>query len=254
MDICTEGVVCATLSHGEHNAIVRLLAREHGMMAGYVRGARGRQQRSLLIPGNKAQARWRGRAEDQLGAFTLELQQSYGLVALGPPLVSSALLWVTTLCAAMLPERQPYPTIYDGLEGFLTLLLHGAEADVWAQGLVRFELGVLTALGFGLDLGSCSATGTTEDLVYVSPKSAQAVSRAAGRPYHDRLLSLPRFLVSDEDQVDWPDVRDAFRLAGYFLEKQLYERRSAHIFAARHRILDLLERHHTPCEERVLKL
>ena len=56
--------------------------------------------------------------------------------------------------------------------------------------MVRFELQLLSELGFGLDLASCAATGATIELVYVSPKSGRAVSRAAGEPWQDKLLPL----------------------------------------------------------------
>ena len=59
---------------------------------------------------------------------------------------------------------------------------------------VAFELALLAELGFGLDLGACAVTGTTEGLVWVSPKTGRAVSREAGAPYADKLLPLPAFL------------------------------------------------------------
>ena len=59
------------------------------------------------------------------------------------------------------------------------------------------ELLVLEELGFGLDLTECAATGARQELVYVSPKSGRAVSRAAGQPWQDKMLALPAFLVED---------------------------------------------------------
>ena len=64
--------------------------------------------------------------------------------------------------------------------------------------LIKFELAMLAELGFGLDLENCAATGATTELIYVSPKSGGAVSRAAGDPWRDRLLRLPAFLRQGE--------------------------------------------------------
>ena len=84
---------------------------------------------------------------------------------------------------------------------------------------VRYEIGLLSELGFGLDLSQCTATGVTEDLAYVSPRSARAVSREAARPYRNRLLPLPSFLLPDtRAEYAAQDILDGLKLTGYFLE------------------------------------
>ena len=61
------------------------------------------------------------------------------------------------------------------------------------------------------------------DLVYVSPKSGRAVSRAAGAPWHDRLLALPAFFGEDGGpQPSADDLAAAFALTGFFLDRHLY--------------------------------
>src|SRR4249920_3970577 len=91
------------------------------------------------------------------------------------------------------------------------------EASGAAAHLIRFELAMLAELGFGLDLDACAATGATTELIYVSPKSGGAVSRAAGEPFRDRLLRLPAFLRDGEGgRNSWSDqdLQDGFRLTG----------------------------------------
>ena len=90
----------------------------------------------------------------------------------------SELAGLSAACAlvdAALPEREPHPAIFDGFHAFLGALGHPG----WPAIYVRLELGLLQELGFGLDLEKCAATGATEDLAYVSPKTGRAVSRAA---------------------------------------------------------------------------
>src|SRR5207245_4748654 len=84
----------------------------------------------------------------------------------------------------------PHPDLYASLAGLLAAL----DSGEWAQSYVVWECDLLAGLGFGLDLGSCAATGANDDLAYVSPRTGRAVSREAGLPYHDKLLPLPRFL------------------------------------------------------------
>jgi DNA repair protein RecO (recombination protein O) len=238
-DLTADAIVCAIFAHGEHNAVVRVMTQDYGLLAGYLRGARSSRQRALLIPGNKVKASWRARVDEQLGTFTLELLQSRGTLALGNRLPAAALSWVSNLCAAAVPERVAYPNIHSSLEALLTIIEEAAPF-IWAQALVRFELTLLAELGFGLDLGCCAATGQVDELIYVSPKSAQAVCAAAGRPYHDKMLPLPPFVLQATEAADWPEIRDGLRLSGYFLERQLDDKRSARCLEARQTLLQQL--------------
>jgi DNA repair protein RecO (recombination protein O) len=141
---------------------------------------------------------------------------------------SHAVYGVTHLAslARLLPERDPHEDIYEMLDRTLDDF---DDAGGAAAHLIRFELAMLTELGFGLDLETCAATGTTADLVYVSPKSGGAVSRTAGAPFHDRLLRLPAFLRNGEENEDHngseEDLRDGFALTGLFLLRHVLEPR-----------------------------
>src|SRR3954449_6024789 len=193
MRIETPAIVCALRSHGENGAVVRLITPEHGLQAAYVRGARGRQMRPVLMAGNVVQAQLAARAETQLPQATLELVHSRGPL-LSEPLPAAAIEWATVLTATVLPEGQPYPHIYQALEGLLDAIEAAPSANGWGAALVRFELLLLAELGFGLDLESCAVSGRNDDLVAVSPKSGRAVSAAEAEPYAGKLLPLPGFM------------------------------------------------------------
>jgi DNA repair protein RecO (recombination protein O) len=238
-DISADAIICSVFAHGEQNAVVRAMTQDHGLIAGYVRGGRSPRQRALLIPGNKVKASWRARVDEQLGTFVLELIQSRGSLAFSGRLPTAALTWATALCASALPERVSYPNIHSSFDALLTII-EEADAFIWAQALARFELTLLAELGFGLDLQSCAATGDLTDLVYVSPKSAQAVSRAAGVPYHDRLLPLPPFVAQASHAADWQEIQDGLKLSGYFLEQQLLDKRAVRALESRQNLMQLL--------------
>ena len=123
--------------------------------------------------------------------------------------------------AQLLPEREPHGRIFDALQVVLEAI---EQDDVWPALLVRWEMGLLDELGFGLDLTACAATGAREELVYVSPRSGKSVSATAGEPYRDRLLRLPAFL-----KVNAPasacDVLDGLKLTGFFLDRHVFEPR-----------------------------
>jgi DNA repair protein RecO (recombination protein O) len=240
MHIQTQAIVCAVLAHGEHGAVARLMTPGDGMQPGYVRGGRSRRLRPVLLPGNVVAADYRARTASQLAALTVELVHSRaGLHA--EPLAAAAIDWTTALTAAALPDAQPFPRLHAALDGVLAAIEAAPAARGWAVALVRYELLILAELGFGLDLTACAATGTRDDLAYVSPKSGGAVSRGAGEPYRDRLLPLPRFLL-DGGAAEWAGIRAGMRLTGHFLARDLLTDRRAAVLDARERLIGRMAR------------
>lgn len=240
MHLLTQAIVCAVRPHGEHGAIVRALTPADGLQAGYVRGGKSRRLRPILLPGNLVQAEYRARTEDQLAQLSVELVASRAPL-LGEALPAAAIEWTTALAAAALPESQPYPRLYEALDGLLGAIEAAPTARGWAPSLVRYELFVLAELGFGLDLTECAATGATEDLAFVSPKSGRAVSAAAADAYRDRLFPLPPLLLGPAS-ADWPDIFAGLRITGHFLARDVLIDRQADVLAARERLLDRLKR------------
>jgi len=223
MEWTDEGIVLGVRRLGEGSVIAELLTREHGRHLGVVRGGTGARMRPVLQPGNTVRAVWRARLDEHLGNYMLE---ALTLRAANLMTSSHAVYGVTHLgtLVRLLPERDPHENIFEMVEGALDDFDDARHA---ATHLARFELAMLAELGFGLDLSSCAATGVTEDLIYVSPKSGNAVSRSAGEAWRDRLLPLPAFLRDDE--IDGPpsddDLRDGFTLTGLFLLRHVLEPR-----------------------------
>lgn len=241
MQLRTRALVCAIRPHGEHGTIARLMTPENGLVAGYVRGGRSRRIRPVLLAGNIVEAEFRARTEEQLAGLTVELVTSRsGLYA--EPLAASAIEWSCALTAAVLPESHSYPQLYAALDGVLGAIEAAPSARRWASALVRYELLLLTELGFGLDLSHCTVTGSTADLRWVSPKSGAAVSASAGEAYRDRLFALPAFLVGGGDAGDWDAIFDGFCLTGHFLARNLLDERRNDVMAARERLVERLRR------------
>lgn len=189
----------------------------------------------MLQPGNHVGCVWHARLEEHLGHFVLEpLHLQAGLI-IDEPL---RLLGVTsmTALAQLLPEREPHPKLFSALQVVLSAI---DEDRIWPALLVRWEMGLLDELGFGLDLSTCAATGVNTDLVYVSPKTGRAVSREAGLPYHQRLFQLPGFLRG-EGSGDDGDVMDGLRLTGYFLERHVFGPRAVDMPQARQMLQEKL--------------
>jgi DNA repair protein RecO (recombination protein O) len=216
-----EAIVLGVKRHGETSVILELMTAERGRHLGLVRGGAGTRLRGVLQPGNSLRATWRARLDDHLGNYAVE---GLNLRAAGFLSAAHAVHGVTLLAALcrLLAEREPHARIYAALEDILGSIGEPFDAAV---AISRFELDLLAELGFGLDLSSCAASGVTADLIYVSPRSARAVSRDAGEAYRDKLLRLPAFLRDDSAAADAADLAAAFALTGFFLDR--------HAFAAR---------------------
>lgn len=239
--LTADAIVCAVRAHGEHGAILRALTREAGMVAGYVRGGRSRRLRPILVPGNLVALELRARTEEQLGGATVELLTSRAPL-LAEPLAAAAIDWATSLTAATLPESQPYPSLYSALSGVLDAVGVAPSARQWAAALARYELLLLAELGFGLNLDECVATGSADDLTFVSPKSGGAVSTVAAVGYEARLLRLPSFLRGVDAAPTLGDVLDGFAITGHFLDRDLLDGRNRDLLTARERLVGRLKR------------
>jgi len=228
MEWTDKGVILGVRKHGETSAIVELMTETHGRHLGLVRGGRSSRLRPVLQPGNSVVAEWRARLEDHLGSFRVEGDKLRAAHLMEGPL---GIYGLQTIAGhlRLLPERDPHTGLY---QAALVVLDHLDEPEKAARLLIRFEIALLEELGFGIDLSACAATGTRNDLTWISPKSGRAVSREAGMPYADKLLPLPPFLLdsekrsltnlSDEIITTSERLRQGFDLALYFLDRNVY--------------------------------
>ncbi|MDA0998647.1 MAG: DNA repair protein RecO [Proteobacteria bacterium] len=233
MDWQDDGIVLSSRKHGETSAVVTLLTRAHGRHAGLVRGGGGKRLSGTLQPGNAVRASWRARLAEQLGTLTVEAGKPFAAMALSDPRRLAALSSACALVEATLPEREPHAALHDSLMVLLSTL---DDDSVWPSLYVRWELGLLSELGFGLDLTVCAATGVTTELTHVSPKSGRAVSAAAAKPYKERLLALPAFLLDSGLAGNDEAIAKGLGLTGYFLERHVFQHRDTVMPAARVRL------------------
>jgi len=207
------GFVVALRRHGESAVIVELLTRERGRHLGLVRGGQSPRLRAALQPGNEVAAVWRGRLSEHLGTFACELVRAHAARFIEDTDRLAGLAAAVALVAATLPEREPHGDVFASLGSLLAAF---DSLPDWPARYVVWECSLIAALGFGLDLTRCAATGATADLAYVSPRTGRAVSREAGRPYHDKLLLLPEFLWHDTP-ADAAQIAQGLRLTEHFL-------------------------------------
>jgi len=215
-----EAYVLSARAHGETGAVVHLLTRSHGLFAAHVAGGASRKMRPWLQAGARVMADYRARSADHLGGARLEPIGEGPSALFDDPLALAGLASAAAIAHGALPEREPHEGAFEALSALSAAL---SLPDIWPAVYIRYELGLLDALGFGLDLSQCAATGSILDLVYVSPRTGRAVSRSAGAPFEDRLLGLPPFLTAGSNPLRPGDIGMGLRLTGYFLDLNVFQ-------------------------------
>ena len=238
MDWRDEGVLLAVRRHGETSSIIEVFTLGHGRHAGIVHGGASRRLAPLLQPGAQLDVTWRARLDEHLGSYAVEPLRSRAAL-MSDRLALAGLNSICALLTFLLPEREAHGALYGATIGLLDRIGAGGG---WAVDYLRWELGLLEEMGYGLDLSSCALTGSRDDLAYVSPKSGRAVAREAAGEWVDRLLPLPACLLG-QGPAGAGDIADGLRLTGYFLEHRIApELGSRPLPEARRRLVTLLSR------------
>lgn len=248
MDWQDEAVVLSVRHYGENARIATLLTQSYGRHAGLIRGAgtgQGKAMGGALQPGQIVRATWRARLSEHLGHWQLEPLSHPAALMLDDPARLAALSAVCALVDAALPEREPHPNLFDATKVLFSHMPDLPEPESWGALYVRWEMGLLAEMGYGLDLDACAATGATTELTHVSPRTGRAVSAQAAEPYLDRLLSLPAFLVPGRGRRAndaMAEMLAGLALTGHFLENRLFAQLHAAIPQARSRLLEVVRR------------
>lgn len=231
-----DAIVLSSRAHGETGAILELLTRDHGRHAGLVRGGASRRVKPSLQAGNSVHVQWRARLEEHLGSFTCELARARAGELMDNRASLAGLNAFTVILSVAMPEREAHAPVFLGGEILLDAMV-AHDAMHWLPLYVRWEAGLLEALGFGLDLSACAATGGKDDLVYVSPRTGRAVSRDGAGIYADRLFRLPRFLLeAGAGEPGRDDIAAGLALTGHFLLEWVLRPHGKQMPPARHRL------------------
>ncbi len=198
-----KGILLATRPFGETSLIIDVFTPDHGKFSGVVRGGQSKKLKPILQIGAQLDLTWKARLEEHLGSFQVELIRSRTANVMNDRLLLAGMLSSATLINRFFPTGQVYKEFYKSSENLFDLLQF---PDIWALGYFKWELEFLETLGFGLDLGKCAVTGSTEDLKFISPKSGRAVSQAAAGEWVSKLLPFPKAATGQFNSLE--DILD----------------------------------------------
>jgi DNA repair protein RecO (recombination protein O) len=241
MEWTDDAIVLSLRKYGEHGIILEALTRGHGRHLGFVHGGASTKRRASLQPGNGVKLHWRARLSEHLGSFTAELTSARAAEMFEARASLTGLNAFTAVASAVLPERERHTPTYEGGAALLDAIATHDFAG-WAPLFVRWELGLLDELGFGLDLARCAATGASDDLRYVSPRTGRAVSGGAGEAYREKLLLLPPLLLGNQVTPTDADLQAALALTAHFIEQWALAPHDKALPEPRARLADLAAR------------
>ncbi len=237
------GIIISSRRYGESDVILHTLTQNHGSHYGLVKGGASRKRRADFQIGNLLNLKWKARILENLGTYTCNLEYSFSANFLDNSEVIMKILTLCSIADSVLPEREPCNNIFTQAYHLLKVL----NDNYWISSYTKWELNILSHLGFGLSLNTCALTGVSDELIYVSPRSGRAVSKSAGQPYSKKLLPLPEFLYNSK--IIDPSIKDmicAMDLTEFFLLRHVYDSDIDKIPNARKRlrssILDRYER------------
>lgn len=221
MNWSDDGIILGGRRFGEGGLILDVLTRTKGRRSGLVYGGASRRRRAQFEAGNTVSLSWTGRLEDQLGRFDVaEASRERASRILEDAKALAAISAVTTILRGALDEGDAAgSSLFEATEILLDQI---GESHVWPALYVRWELGLLSALGFGLDLDECAVSGANDGLTHVSPRTGRAVRGSEAEDFVARLLRLPEFLLSPAAPVTGNDIADGLKLTGYFLEARVF--------------------------------
>ena len=194
------GIILSAKKYGEKGLIINILTKAHGRYVGWINNYKTKSILLSVQPGNLVKVFWKSRIIEQLGNFKIEEITSITGKIFDEKLKLQALTSICSLLENFLPERQNYSEVFDATKAFLNLLAINNDVDnkQWIKGYVKWEIGLLSSIGFSLDLKQCAVTGQKNDLYYVSPKTGKAVSKQGAGKFAPKLLKLPMFLGGAE--------------------------------------------------------
>ncbi len=214
MEYKDQAIVLRATKYGDTSAIVSLLTKHHGVISAFLKGAYGKKLRFATEVGTILEIDYKGR-ENSIGYIRPSLVFFTSAYILDSPLKLFACRSALDLIRAFFKEQDNIESFYYLTKNFLKDVVLNKSCYM---SYIEWELKLLQEIGYGFDLSTCVATGKTDDLVFISPKSFKAVSKQAAQGYEHKLFTLHDFFIAPRE-INSSEFKDALYILGYFLNR-----------------------------------
>ncbi len=218
MQFVDDGYIVNMRKYGESSLILTILSKNHGKLTGFVKHCLNKKNLGTFQLGNLVSVDVYSRLEENMPSFKVELITPYSVFFMKDAIKLQSLSAFCALVNVCMPERQDLESFYHYVEN----LFKQIDEENWLTYYSLFEFYLLDFLGVGLDLSECSATGVTENLEYVSPKTGKAVCAASGEAYKNRLFKFPHFVMDSHIQPNKENIIDLLKMTEFFLRKNFF--------------------------------
>ncbi len=208
---------------GEKSFLIACLTKNNGMISGMAKNIGNSKKLSYYEIGNHVKINHFSN-ENKLGIISVELIKSYSLdiinnhKKLNIVILLCELIYITFKNAET-SHTAALPQLIFFLESF-------QQTDIITLGdLANLTLVVrllLQEMGINFQVNKCIVCDIKEpsQLIYLSPKSANAVSLNCGAPYKEKLFHLPLFLINnDRTNLTSQDVINGMKIIDFFMKK-----------------------------------
>lgn len=193
--------------------IITVLTSEHGLKKGFKKKCK--QNLTLASFGIVTCV---ARSFNQLGKLDFEQEKSiYGRVFQDIDKLNTLQL-TCDLINYLIPEGQNNSSLFEEFEVFLLSL--AKIGNGWRAKLIEFLLILLSELGYAPELEVCTICKKSQDLQYISPRTAKAVCKEHGEEFADKLFKFHESLrrpISGE--ISQNEFSDSLKIIFYFLNK-----------------------------------
>jgi len=139
-----EGFLLSKIKFRENANIINVFTNTHGKVSGIVYGGNSRKIRNFLQISNKIFVFHTSKSENRIGYFKTELVEPISPKYFNNKKKTTCLLSLSSILNLLLPDSQPYKSLFISMEKFLKDLDH----ENWAANYVYWEINLLKELGF----------------------------------------------------------------------------------------------------------
>ena len=200
------GFLLSKNKYNENSLISEFYTKNHGKIPGIVFGGTSKKIKNYLQIGNQLYLNYNSKSENKLGYFKLEIQKVYSPVYFENSQKLSCINSAMSLIRLLTAESQSNIKIFDLIKKFYLILLN----DEWLKDYIIWELELLKAIGFDLELNNFATKELLNDkIVYVvKSKSEKKI--------------IPNFLIDKKIIVsDLNTLLNGLKLVSDFLEKTI---------------------------------